>query len=93
MTSEGTGKVHIHVISSQYGHFKYSHLLVYCTIGYSHRFFVSSADPLSNIGGMLVFNSKEEAVAFAVKNGTYVCLQTLEHNLYACKFRVVIHCG
>ena len=29
-----------------------------------------SADPLSNIGGMLVFNSKEEAVAFAAKNGT-----------------------
>lgn len=29
----------------------------------------SSADPLSNIGGMLVFNSKEEAVAFAAKNG------------------------
>lgn len=29
-----------------------------------------SADPLSNISGMLTFDSSEEAVAFAVKNGT-----------------------
>ena len=28
-----------------------------------------SADPLSNISGKLTFNSSEEAIAFAVKNG------------------------
>ena len=31
-----------------------------------------SADPLSNISGMLTFDSSEEAIAFAVKNGTYI---------------------
>lgn len=30
-----------------------------------------SADPLSNISGMLTFDSSEEAVAFAVRNGMY----------------------
>ena len=30
-----------------------------------------SADPLSNVSGMMVFDNKEEAIAFAVKNGTY----------------------
>ncbi|CAI8024064.1 NADH dehydrogenase [ubiquinone] iron-sulfur protein 4, mitochondrial [Geodia barretti] len=29
----------------------------------------SSADPLSNISGMLTFDTSEEAIAFAVKNG------------------------
>ena len=31
---------------------------------------IYSADPLSNISGMLVFDSREEAIAFSVKNGT-----------------------
>ena len=37
-----------------------------------HTFFHSySADPLSNVSGMMVFDNKEEAIAFAVKNGMY----------------------
>ena len=30
-----------------------------------------SADPLSNISGMLMFDNREEAIAFAVKNGQW----------------------
>ena len=32
--------------------------------------FHSSGDPLSNV--TMSFNTKEEAIAFAVKNGTYL---------------------
>lgn len=51
------------------------HCILFFLLLFTPHVLSYSADPLSNISGMLMFDNREEAVAFAVKNGQWLNMQ------------------